>query len=313
MKNKGNNTVQYYNDPVDINRPIKVRYANGFYIGEYAAMASPCEILLDTRDAGLAQMLTELAAHETWRIEQKYSRYREDGIIPRINNSAGQPVSVDEETAMLIDFAYHCYALSDGFFDITSGVLRKIWKFDGGDKIPSQHEIDAIMPYIGLQKIDWQNPLITLKPGMEIDLGGIGKEYAADRVMQCLQDKTTIAMLVNFGGDIVANKAREDLQPWQVGIEVKDTNATASQILSITQGGVATSGDSRRFLLKNGKRYGHILNPKSGWSVANAPRSVTVIAKTCTEAGIISTMAMLQGKNAEKFLKKQGVQFWIQR
>jgi thiamine biosynthesis lipoprotein len=305
--------MQQYNDPVDINRPITVRFANGFYIGEIAAMASPCEILLDTQDEALAKMLTETAAHENWRIEQKYSRYREDGIIPQINCSAGNPVTVDEETAMLIDFAFHCYQLSDGFFDITSGVLRKIWKFDGSDNIPSQNAIDAIMPLIGLQKIEWKNPQITLRPGMEIDLGGIGKEYAVDRVMQCLQEKSGISLLVNFGGDIVANKARANQQPWQVGIEVKDTTSKANQVLSISQGGVATSGDSRRFLLKNGKRYGHILNPKSGWSVANAPRSVTVIAKTCTEAGIISTMAMLQGKNAEKFLKKQGVQFWIQR
>ncbi len=309
--------MQHYNDPVDITRPINVRFANGFYIGEFAAMASPCEILLDTQDEALARMLTETAAHETWRIEQKYSRYREDGIIPKINRSAGQPVTVDAETAMLIDFAYHCYQISDGFFDITSGVLRKIWKFDGSDKIPAQKNIDAIMPFIGLQQVEWKNPVITMKPGMEIDFGGIGKEYAADRVMQCFQEKTSISLLVNFGGDIVANKARENGQSWQVGIEVKDaessTTAKASQILSIKEGGVATSGDSRRFLLKNNKRYGHILNPKSGWSVAHAPRSVTVIAKTCTEAGIISTMAMLQGKNAEKFLKKQGVQFWIQR
>jgi len=305
--------MQQYNDPVDIKRPITVRFANGFYIGEFAAMASPCEILLDTQDEALAKMLTETAAHETWRIEQKYSRYREDGIIPQINRSGGNPVTVDEETAMLIDFSFHCYELSEGFFDITSGVLRKIWKFDGSDNIPSQSAIDAIMPFIGLQKIEWKNPQLTLQPGMEIDLGGICKEYAADRVMQCLQEKTGISLLVNFGGDIVANQLQENGQPWQVGIEVKDTIAMANQVLSIGQGGVATSGDSRRFLLKNGKRYGHILNPKSGWSVADAPRSVTVIAKTCTEAGIISTMAMLQGKNAEIFLKKQGVQFWVQR
>jgi thiamine biosynthesis lipoprotein len=290
-----------------------VRLHEGFYVGEFSAMASPCEILLDTADEPLALELTTIAAHEAWRIEQKYSRYRADGIIPAINNRNGECITVDDETAMLIDFACHCYELSNGFFDITSGVLRKVWKFDGSDNVPLQRDIDAILPLIGWQKVKWNKPVIQLPQGMEIDFGGIGKEYAADRAMQCLLEKTTIAMLVNFGGDIVANKARANGKAWQVGIEVKDTDKQATQVLAIKEGAVATSGDSRRFLLKKGKRYGHILNAKTGWSVANAPRSVTVLAKTCTEAGIISTMAMLQGKNAEKFLKAQDMQYWVQR
>lgn len=305
--------MQHYNDPVTIDRPVSVRKADGFLVGEFAAMASPCEILMDTQDETLALDLTRSAAHETWRIEQKYSRYREDGIIPKINCSAGQAVSVDDETAMLIDFAFHCHAISDGLFDITSGVLRRVWKFDGSDRLPHQHEIDALLPLIGMKKVQWHKPVIQMQAGMEIDLGGIGKEYAADRALQAIMEKTAIAVLVNFGGDIVANHPRSNGLPWHVGIEVKDQEGKANRILSISQGGVATSGDSRRFLLKNGKRYGHILNPKTGWPVANAPRSVTVLAKTCTEAGIISTMAMLQGRHAEKFLKQQGVQFWIQR
>jgi thiamine biosynthesis lipoprotein len=305
--------VQHFDDPVDIVRPFSVRAENGICVGEFAAMASPCEILFDTTDAMLARELTEIAAHETWRIEQKFSRYREDGIIPRINRSAGNPVTVDAETAMLLDFAFQCYDISDGMFDITSGVLRKVWKFDGSDNVPAQQQIDAVLPLIGLPKVKWHKPEVTLQPGMEVDFGGIGKEYAADRVMQCLQEKTTMPLLVNFGGDIVANRPPSGKPAWQIGIEVKDTEKQAEQVVAIREGGLATSGDSRRFLLKNGKRYGHILNPKTGWPVANPPRSVTVLAKTCTEAGIISTMAMLQGKHAEKFLKQQGVKYWVQR
>lgn len=304
--------MQHYNDPVSIDRPITLRRSDTFIVGEFAAMASPCEILIDTLDETLALQLTRLAVHETWRIEQKYSRYREDGIIPAINRSQGQPVTVDDETAMLIDFAFHCYQLSDGLFDITSGVLRRAWKFDGSDQVPGQQQIDALLPLVGLHRVSWNKPVLQMQPGMEIDLGGIGKEYAADRALQAMMEQSNIALLVNFGGDIAANHPRASGEPWHVGIELKDTEGQATQVLRISRGGVATSGDSRRFLLKDGKRYGHILNPKTGWPIPNPPRSVTVLANTCTEAGIVSTLAMLQGKHAERFLKQQGLPYEVQ-
>ena len=301
-----------YNDPVDIRRPVTVTLAEDISVGRFEAMASPCELLIDTSNLALAQELSELAANEAWRIEQKYSRYRDDGIIPRINNSKGKPIKVDEETAMLLDFAYKCYELSEGLFDITSGVLRRVWKFDGTNTLAKQSEIDELLPCIGLEKADWQNPKFTLKPNMEIDFGGIGKEYAVDRVLQILGEATTLAVLVNFGGDIAATP-RTAGKLWRVGIEAKDRPDTAESVLNFSQGGIATSGDARRVILHGNKRYGHILNPLTGWPVTNAPRAITVLANTCTEAGIISTLAMLQGENAEALLEDENVQYWVQR
>ena len=301
-----------FEDPVDIQRPVTVKLANDHSVGHFDAMASPCEILIDTQDLTLAQQLTEIAAHEAWRIEQKYSRYRQDGIVPAINNSDGKPVSVDEETAMLIDFAYQCYEMSDGLFDITSGVLRHAWKFDGSNQLAKQSVIDKLLPLIGLEKAEWHKPLFCLQPGMEIDFGGIGKEYAVDRVLQLLQENTTLALLVNFGGDIAAT-ARANGKHWRVGIEAKDRLDTAEGILQFSQGGIATSGDARRVIIQGNRRYGHILNPKTGWPIANAPRAITVLANTCTEAGILSTMAMLQGANAEALLDEEDIQYWVQR
>jgi len=301
-----------YNDPVDIHRPVIVELVDGISVGRFDAMASPCEILIDTTDLNLAQELTELAAKEAWRIEQKYSRYREDGIIPIINNSGGKPVNVDEETAALLDFAYKCYELSDGLFDITSGVLRRAWKFDGSNTLAKQSAIDELLPFVGLEKADWQNPQFTLKLKMEIDFGGIGKEYAVDRVLQLLSKASTFAILVNFGGDIAATPRTEG-KLWRVGIEAKDRPDTAESVLNFSQGGIATSGDARRVILHGNKRYGHILNPLTGWPVANAPRAITVLANTCTEAGIVSTLAMLQGKKAEALLEEENFQYWVQR
>lgn len=287
--------------------------SDGCFHGCFDAMASPCEVLIDSDDEKQATVLTELAAREAWRIEQKYSRYRDDGIVPRINREAGQAVPVDDETARLLDFAWQCYRLSDGLFDISSGVLRKLWKFDGSDRVPDADAVAALLPYIGLDKASWQAPWVKLAPGMEIDLGGIGKEYAVDRVLQLMTEQHPLPVLVNFGGDIAASAARRNGQPWRIGIEALDRPDQASGVLQLYQGGVATSGDSKRFLLKEGVRYSHILNPKTGWPVAGCPHAITVQAQNCTNAGILATLAMLQGEQAETFLQQQQVRYSLQR
>jgi thiamine biosynthesis lipoprotein len=147
---------------------------------------------------------------------------------------------------------------------------------------------------------------------MEIDFGGIGKEYAVDRVLGLVAARFAGAALVNFGGDLAANRA-PGAAPWQVGVERPDTEREARLLLELSRGGLATSGDTHRFLLREGVRYGHILDPKSGWPVSDTPRSVTVAAGSCVEAGMLATFAMLQGRGAESFLEEQGVRYWCLR
>jgi len=281
--------------------------------GSFAAMASPCEILVAVAERDVAQLLCNAAATETHRIEHKYSRYRDDNILHAINHSAGQPVTVDEETAGLLDFAARCHSLSDGRFDVTSGVLRRIWQFDGSDRLPSRNQAKALLPLIGWSKINWQNPEIIVPKGMEIDLGGLGKEYAVDKVAALLAARTTAALLVNFGGDLRAVGQRQDHEPWRVEVESLSQKSADGPRIELTTGALATSGDARRFLLRQGVRYPHILNPRTGWPVRHAPRAVTVLGNTCTEAGLLATLAMLAGKEAETFLASQDVQHWILR
>jgi len=300
-----------------------LEFRNDYWCGKFEAMASPCEILMDTTDRELAQELLTCAEAEARRIEQKFSRYRTDNIISQINQSQGDPVKVDEETAALLDYADQCYELSEGRFDITSGVLRRVWHFDGSDQIPSQQAVSTILQNVGWSKVKWQRPYFTLPEAMEIDFGGIGKEYAVDKTALLLAEKN-LSVLVNFGGDLYTNQVRRNVQAWVVGIE-NPTKVTRQQgktgrhaTHSVTEfeldrGGIATSGDTRRFLLKDGIRYGHILDPRTGWPVRHAPHSVTVAAGTCTEAGIIATLAMLHGKEAEGFLKAQNVKYWCYR
>jgi thiamine biosynthesis lipoprotein len=284
------------------------------WIGHFTAMASPCEVLVETGDRELAASLVQQARLEAERIESKFSRYRQDNIVHRINNSDGQPVEVDAETAQLLDFAQTLYVLSEGLFDITSGILRAAWTFDGGDCIPDQSEINLLLHRIGWGRARWETPFLTLQPGMQIDLGGIGKEYAVDRAIQVIKAHSDAPCLVNFGGDLAVTGTRINQQPWRVGIESAFTPGTLSDRgIALKQGALATSGDSRRFVLKDGVRYGHILNPKTGWPIAGAPRSVTVAAATCTEAGMLSTLAMLQGENCEQFLRNENIPFWCMR
>ena len=241
-------------------------------IGRFAAMASPCEVLIETQDPMLANHLTSVAYKETKRIEEKFSRYLPNNLMANINHSEGKPVAINDEVFRLLEFANSCFGLSEGMFDITSGVLRKAWKFDGSDNIPIPKAVKALMPYIGWQKVKYDQSSITLAKGMELDFGGIGKEYAVDCVAKlCAESAPRISVVVNFGGD------------------------------------------ARRYLLKDGKRFSHILNPETGYPIENAPRSVTVAAPHCIQAGLLATLALLQGAKAEAFLDDQAVKFWCCR
>ncbi len=282
------------------------------YLGRFAAMASPCELLVDTDDAAEAAALLQIVAKEASRIEAAFSRYRTGNIVHRINNAGGQTIVMDAECAELIDYAVTCLEISGGKFDITSGVLRRLWTFDGGNHSADPAAVSALLERVGWHRVTWRRPELTMPAGMEIDLGGIGKEYAVDRAAALIAAATERAFLVNFGGDLFASGVCRDGNPWTVGVEDPGrTGEAATYKLEVERGGLATSGDARRFLMVEGKRLGHILNPITGWPVEGAPRSVTVLAHTCMEAGTLATLATLEGPRARAFLEEQGVRFWL--
>ena len=277
---------------------------------KFTAMASPCEVLLPWMEGHAALAIATVVAQEAWRVEKKYSRYRQDSVTAWIHENRGVPVELDEETASLIDFAGRCFELTEGLFDITSGVLRRAWTFDGSDRIPETAIIERLLALVGFEKLQWQSPRLMLPAGMELDFGGIGKEYAVDRAFQLLAARSSTPFLINFGGDLRASRSPSH-GPWQVGIERPGSDREATLLLDLEQGALATSGDSRRYVLKEGIRYGHILNPLTGWPAPRSPRSITVAASSCTEAGLLSTVAMLRGAGARAYLEEQGVRYWL--
>lgn len=284
-------------------------------------MGSPCEVLVDSSCEQLAQAVAGAVAACAQRIEQKFSRYRADNIIAQINTAAGRPVEVDEETARLLDFADLAWRLSDGKFDITSGALRRAWKFDGGNRIPTTEEVQELLPLVGWSRVRWNRPRLEMLPGMEIDLGGIGKEYAVDQALAAAVQLTSDPVLVNFGGDLAVTGPRRNGRPWRVGIEsigsalhlAADSAPQAAHLIDLSAGALATSGDTYRFVSAAGERLPHILDPRTGTPVRGAPRSVTVAAPTCTQAGLWCTLAMLEGTGAEALLERESVRHWVLR
>jgi thiamine biosynthesis lipoprotein len=296
----------------DTQRDIQLDLARDAWQGRFQAMGSPCEMVCEARKRSDALELTALVAAEAWRIEDKFSRYLDGNIIDQINSAAGASLEVDDETAELLDFAVTLYELSEHRFDITSGALRRAWHFDGSDQVPAQERIGNALQWVGWHQVDWHRPVLQMPAGMEIDLGGIGKEYAVDRCALLVREQGGSPCLVNFGGDLVATDASRRHRKWKVAIEGVALDEP-NRIIDLKQGALATSGDARRFLVKDGIRYSHILDPTTGWPVPDAPRSITIAADTCVQAGMISTLAMLKGAAAETFLAAQGVKFWCRR
>ena len=266
------------------------------YSFPFRAMGSPCKFQLYSDNKTSAEAACKKAHAEVMRLEKKYSRYRKDSVTSAINAAAGtgQGVKVDNETALLIDYAQTAYKQSEGLFDITSGVLRRAWNFRA-NKLPQQSEIIENLALVGWQYVEWQRPIIALKKkGMEIDFGGYVKEYAVDAATTCLRNEGFNSGTVNLGGDIKIIGEHPTGEPWKVGIQHPREPEQAIAATHLSQGAIASSGDYERFMIVDGKRYTHILNPKTGWPIESFC-AVSVIASECLIAGSCSTIAMLKG------------------
>lgn len=276
----------------------------------FKAMACVAEIQLYANDMGAAARACKAAQREVERIEAKYSRYRDDSVTTAINRGAGiAPVAIDTETSALLDYADACWEQSEGLFDITSGVLRRVWDWKRGEP-PTPSLIESGVANIGWQRVRRESLTIRLDRGMEIDFGGIGKEYAADKAAAVLSQSGISYGLVNLGGDIRAVGAHPGGKPWKIGItHPRDTTRTIAH-LSLADAGLATSGDYERFFVHRGKRYCHVLNPKTGWP-ADGPQSVSVVAPLCIVAGSCATIAMLREEGAADYLREQGYPYLL--
>ena len=276
----------------------------------FKAMGSACEVVLASHTQKEAESVAKLAIDEVWRIEHKYSRYTNDSIIAKINQQAGQgAVQCDDETCALFQFASQIFDKSDGLFDITSGVLRQAWNFQKPE-LPTSQKLKTLLPLVGWQKVVLQAQSIALPlAGMEVDFGGFGKEYAADRAAQVLRQKGVTSGYVNLAGDMRFLGPKPSGEPWMIGIQDPRQPDRVVATLPMMQGGLATSGDYERYFELNGQRYCHVLNPKTGMPV-RAWRSVSVTAPAAVVSGCTTTMAMLKEEDGLSFLQSTGFDFF---
>jgi thiamine biosynthesis lipoprotein len=276
----------------------------------FKAMACSNELSFYAKNKKVAKSIAAEAIAAVNALEARYSRYLPDSLLTQINESAGDlsGVNVDRETAALLNYSQACFEQSDGLFDITSGVLRRVWDFKS-NKLPDDKELRATLDLIGWDKVIWKDPKLMLPiAGMEIDFGGVVKEYAADTCANLCRARATKHGLVNMGGDIHVIGPHPDGKAWKIGIQNPDNPKEIVRTVSLKHGGLASSGDYQRFMVIAGKRYGHILNPKTGWPVQGL-RAVSVIAPQCLIAGSTSTIAMLKGKEGKTWLDEVGLPY----
>jgi thiamine biosynthesis lipoprotein len=254
---------------------------------------------VDDRGRERAERIARAVEREAQRIEVKFSRYREKSVVSEINRNAGRtPVAVDEETDMLVRSALDLTLLTGGRFDPTVGALRRVWDFKSG-RVPTAEEISEHMPLVNAGAVSRRDGTVFLRrSGMEIDLGGVGKEYAVDRAADLLREEGIRAAIVSFAGDVRTIGHRGDGRPWNVGVaDPKDRGRCPFSVRVIGDAGIATSGDYERGFVKNGVRYHHILDATTGWP-ARGVASATVVAATAFRAGCYSTAALLLGEEA---------------
>lgn len=278
----------------------------GILTRSFRAMGSDCEFQLCFGGGSDSQFIFKCLQDELERLESKYSRFRKDSLLSQIN--LGKEVTIDNETISLLEHAFNCFEQSEGLFDVTAGRLNSLWDFKK-KKVPSQEEISYALSVTDFSKVSWNNGILSMPAGMNVDFGGIVKEYAADTLAVLAKKFGVRYGLINLGGDIAIVGNKPDGIAWKVGIT--DPRGTETEIASIDiySGGLATSGDYKRYFIYEGKRYSHILNPKTGFPCAGL-RAVSVAANLCTVAGSIATIAMLKDEpEAIKWLNDLGVPF----
>jgi thiamine biosynthesis lipoprotein len=265
----------------------------------FRAMATQCEVQY-TAPGGDAQASKFEAAAEGWvhAFEAKYSRFQPTSLVSRINDAAGKEwVTVDPETEGLLAMCDTLFFMTRGILDPSALPLIRIWNWKANPPvIPDASAIAAAMKLVGWSKVRREPGRVFLpEKGMALDFGGFGKEYAVDIVSLIAKDHGIADSLVDFGHDLRATGAPPGRPAWHIGLEDPKVPGSIWASIGLTRKSIASSGDYIRSFTLAGRRYGHIIDPRTGWPVANGSTQATVIADTCLQAGMLSTSAFIAG------------------
>ncbi len=276
--------------PADLN--------SGLFNLKFKAMGTQCQVLYRTPSLDAAKGYRDAAMKWVHAFEAKYSRFREDSLISAINRAAGKDwVDIDEDAERVLGFADTIAFLSKGVLDPTSLPLTWLWKrcADSGEE-PSEESIESARALVGWNRVERVRGRIRLpEKGMALDLGGYGKELAVDTVAEMAEPFGIQDVLVDFGRDIRALGQPADGPVWVIGVEDGGTPGDIWERIAVSNKGVASSGNYRRYVEIGGKSYGHLIDVRTGWPVRHDCQGVTVVADRCFDAGILATTAFIIG------------------
>jgi thiamine biosynthesis lipoprotein len=266
----------------------------------FAALGTNCEVQY-AAPGGTSQAGAFEKRAVAWvsAFEAKYSRFRSDSLLGRINDAAGRDwVAVDAEMEELLKLCDMLHFMTQGVLDPTTLPLIRLWNWKADHPVvPTADKIAAARRLVGWPKVQREPGRVFLpEEGMALDFGGFGKEYAVDLVAQIAMDCGITDALVDFGHDLRALGSPPGRPGWHIGLEDPERPGNSWASTAVQGGrGIASSGDYIRCFVADGRRYGHIIDPRTGWPVGNGCTQATVIAPTCLLAGILSTTAFVLG------------------
>jgi thiamine biosynthesis lipoprotein len=272
--------------------------SGGYYSASFHAMGTACRVIYSANRPAAAEQFRKALLRWLAEFEAQYSRYLEDSLISEINRSAGAGwVDIDEELESMFQLCDWYHWRTDGIFDPSTLPLIKLWDYQAERPVvPDDASIRSAVSLVNWRMVQRERGKVMLPhEGMAIDIGGIGKEYAVDRVMAMAQDRGVRDILIDFGQDLRCYGSPPEGGAWRIGLEHPQDPGKCWTGVSLDDRAVATSGDYHRHFELGGKRYGHILDPRTGYPVNHDGQAVSVIAPTCTEAGILATTAFVLG------------------
>ncbi len=272
-------------------------------------MGSRWDITIVANDSAAAERFIDSVIAEVTRIEYLISDWKPETQVSQVNRMAGMaPVKVDREVFELTQRALNLSKLTHGAFDISFAAMDHIWKFDGSlTQMPTPEAVRKSVENVGYQHILLDSAASTIflsKMGMKIGFGALGEGYAADRCRQIMQEKGVAAGIINGSGDMSVWGRHPEGHAWTIGIADPENRAGLYAVVPLEQASVVTSGSYEKFVVFNGKRYSHIINPATGYP-ATGLTSVTVFGPNAETANGFSTSIMVMGKKAGlKLLRK---------
>lgn len=265
---------------------------------EFRAMTTNCRVHVHGVPASIVKDFHNDVVRWVANFEARYSRFIPDSLIGRINAAAGEHwVETDAETDRIFSLCQDLVFFTRGAFDPTALPLIKLWNWkEQPSVLPDDKKIQAARELVGWNKVQRRAGGVFLpRAGMSIDLGGIGKEYAVDCVMNLALERGIPNVMVDFGQDVRVRGHAPGKSFWLIGLDDAKLPGKCWTGVAVTDHAVATSGDYLRRFEINGRRFGHIVDPRTGYPVDNGCRAVSVIAPSCTVAGILSTTAFILG------------------